>query len=83
LYGTVESHQLKAGKAKDVHLCTCHVFIEIINTSEGEIRKNIFDIRYNANLDAAEDEWRNCTQVLPRRSIDSFMRKGWMVRSST
>jgi hypothetical protein len=44
---------------------------------------NGFDIRYNANLDAAEDEWRNCTQVLPRRSIDSFMRKGWMVRSST
>jgi type I restriction-modification system DNA methylase subunit len=43
LYGTVESHQLKAGKVKDVHLCTCHVFIEIINTSEGEIRKNIID----------------------------------------
>jgi hypothetical protein len=47
-----------------------------------EARKKVngFDIRYNANLDAPEDEWRNCSQVLSRRSIDSFMRKGWFVR---
>lgn len=49
---------------------------------EARKRVNGFDIRYNANLDAAEDEWRNCTQVLSRRSIDNFMRKGWWVRTT-
>jgi hypothetical protein len=38
------------------------------------------DIRYNTSLDTQEDEWRNCTQVLSRRSIDNFMRKGWWVK---
>ena len=50
---------------------------------EARKRVNGFDIRYNTNLDAREDEWRNCTQVLSRRSIDNFMRKGWWVRFST
>jgi len=49
---------------------------------EAQKRVNGFDIRYNTNLDVEEDEWRNCTQVLSRRSIDDFMRKGWWVRPS-
>lgn len=36
-----------------------------------------FDIRYNSCLEADEDEWRNCTQVLSRRDIEDLMRKGW------
>jgi len=40
-------------------------------------RVNGFDIRYNENLDAEEDEWRNCAKVLSRRSIDTLMRNGW------
>ena len=40
-------------------------------------RVNGFDIRYNTNLDAEEDEWRNCARVLSRRSIDTLMRNGW------
>lgn len=40
-------------------------------------RVNGFDIRYNANLDAEEDEWRNCARVLSRRSIENLMRNGW------
>jgi hypothetical protein len=40
-------------------------------------RINGFDIRYNANLDAEEDEWRNCARVLSRQSIDTLMRNGW------
>ena len=40
-------------------------------------RMNAFDIRYNTNLDAEEDEWRNCAQVLSQRSIDTLMRNGW------
>jgi superfamily II DNA/RNA helicase len=44
---------------------------------DAQKRVNGFDIRYNANLDVEEDEWRNCTQVLSRRSIDTLMRKGW------
>jgi hypothetical protein len=40
-------------------------------------RVNGFDIRYNTNLDAEEDEWRNCAEVLSRRSIDALMRRGW------
>lgn len=47
---------------------------EYINTQK---RVNGFDIRYNENLDAEEDEWRNCAQVLSRRSIDTLMRNGW------
>jgi superfamily II DNA/RNA helicase len=47
---------------------------------EAQKRVNGFDIRYNTSLDAREDEWRNCTQVLSRRSIDNFMRKGWWVK---
>jgi len=47
---------------------------------EAQKRVNGFDIRYNTNLDVQEDEWRNCTQVLSRRSIDNFMRKGWWVK---
>jgi hypothetical protein len=49
---------------------------------EAQKRVNGFDIRYNTNLDVEEDEWRNCTQVLSRRSIDDFMRKGWWVKPS-
>jgi superfamily II DNA or RNA helicase len=49
---------------------------------EAQKRVNGFDIRYNTNLDAREDEWRNCTQVLSRRGIDNFMRKGWWVKRS-
>ena len=48
---------------------------------EAQKRVNGFDIRYNTSLDAHEDEWRNCTQVLSRRSIDNFMRKGWWVKA--
>lgn len=44
---------------------------------DAQKRVNGFDIRYNTNLDAEEDEWRNCTRVLSRRSIDTLMRKGW------
>ncbi|QUS61830.1 phospholipase D-like domain-containing anti-phage protein [Synechocystis sp. PCC 7338] len=44
---------------------------------ETQKRVNGFDIRYNANLDTEEDEWRNCAQVLSRRSIDTLMRTGW------
>lgn len=44
---------------------------------EAQKRVNGFDIRYNANLDAEEDEWRNCARVLSRRSIDTLMRNGW------
>lgn len=47
---------------------------EYINAQK---RVNGFDIRYNANLDAAEDEWRNCARVLSRRSIENLMRNGW------
>lgn len=47
---------------------------EYINAQK---RVNGFDIRYNENLDAEEDEWRNCAQVLSRRSIDTLMRNGW------
>ena len=47
---------------------------EYINAQK---RVNGFDIRYNANLDAEEDEWRNCARVLSRRSIDTLMRNGW------
>ncbi|MFZ9738608.1 MAG: phospholipase D-like domain-containing anti-phage protein [Prochlorotrichaceae cyanobacterium] len=44
---------------------------------DAQKRVDGFDIRYNANLDAEEDEWRNCAQVLSRRSIDTLMRNGW------
>ncbi|MBE9176755.1 helicase [Synechocystis salina LEGE 06155] len=44
---------------------------------DAQRRVNGFDIRYNANLDTEEDEWRNCAQVLSRRSIDTLMRAGW------
>lgn len=44
---------------------------------EAQKRVNGFDIRYNTNLDADEDEWRNCAEVLSRRSIDTLMRQGW------
>lgn len=44
---------------------------------DAQKRVNGFDIRYNTNLDADEDEWRNCAQVLSRRSIDTLMRNGW------
>ncbi len=44
---------------------------------DAQKRVNGFDIRYNSNLDAEEDEWRNCAQVLSRRSIDTLMRTGW------
>ncbi|MEM9814797.1 MAG: phospholipase D-like domain-containing anti-phage protein [Cyanobacteria bacterium P01_D01_bin.6] len=44
---------------------------------DAQKRVNGFDIRYNANLDAEEDEWRNCARVLSRRSIDTLMRNGW------
>ena len=47
---------------------------EYINAQK---RVNGFDIRYNNNLDAEEDEWRNCARVLSRRSIDTLMRNGW------
>jgi len=47
---------------------------EYINAQK---RVNGFDIRYNANLDAEEDEWRNCARVLSRRSIETLMRSGW------
>jgi superfamily II DNA or RNA helicase len=47
---------------------------EYIHTQK---RVNGFDIRYNASLDAEEDEWRNCARVLSRRSIDNLMRNGW------
>ena len=47
---------------------------------EARKRVNGFDVRYNTRLDAREDEWRNCTRVLSRRSIDDFMRKGWWVK---
>ncbi|WP_204138805.1 phospholipase D-like domain-containing anti-phage protein [Halomicronema sp. CCY15110] len=47
---------------------------EYINAQK---RVNGFDIRYNANLDAEEDEWRNCARVLSRRSIETLMRNGW------
>lgn len=47
---------------------------EYINAQK---RVNGFDIRYNSNLDAEEDEWRNCARVLSRRSVDSLMRNGW------
>jgi Helicase conserved C-terminal domain/PLD-like domain/SNF2-related domain len=47
---------------------------EYINAQK---RVNGFDIRYNTNLDAEEDEWRNCARVLSRRSIDTLMRNGW------
>jgi hypothetical protein len=47
---------------------------EYINAQK---RVNGFDIRYNANLDAEEDEWRNCAKVLSRQSIDTLMRNGW------
>ena len=40
-------------------------------------RVNGFDIRYNNDLDAEEDEWRNCARVLSRRSIETLMRNGW------
>lgn len=44
---------------------------------DAQKRVNGFDIRYNENLDAEEDEWRNCAKVLSRRSIDTLMRNGW------
>jgi len=44
---------------------------------DAQKRVNGFDIRYNTNLDAQEDEWRNCAKVLSRRSIDTLMRNGW------
>lgn len=44
---------------------------------DAQKRVNGFDIRYNTNLDAEEDEWRNCARVLSRRSIDTLMRNGW------
>lgn len=44
---------------------------------DAQKRVNGFDIRYNTNLDAEEDEWRNCTKVLSQRSIDTLMRNGW------
>ncbi|WP_346293732.1 phospholipase D-like domain-containing anti-phage protein [Sphaerothrix gracilis] len=47
---------------------------EYINAQK---RVNGFDIRYNANLDAKEDEWRNCARVLSRHSIETLMRNGW------
>lgn len=47
---------------------------EYINAQK---RVNGFDIRYNTNLDAEEDEWRNCAKVLSRRSIDTLMSNGW------
>lgn len=47
---------------------------EFISTQQ---RLNGFDIRYNTNLDAEEDEWRNCAKVLSRRSLDTVMRNGW------
>jgi Helicase conserved C-terminal domain/PLD-like domain/SNF2-related domain len=47
---------------------------EYINAQK---RVNGFDIRYNTSLDAEEDEWRNCAEVLSRRSIDTLMRQGW------
>ncbi len=40
-------------------------------------RMNGFDIRYNANLEAEEDEWRNCAKVFSRRSIETLMGQGW------
>lgn len=62
-----------------------HDWIEQIETldekldeyTDAQKRVNGFDIRYNANLDAEEDEWRNCAKVLSRRSIDSVMRNSW------
>ncbi|WP_291321133.1 phospholipase D-like domain-containing anti-phage protein [Desulfonatronospira sp.] len=48
---------------------------------EAQKRVNGFDIRYNSNLDAREDDWRNCTRVLSLRRIDSFMRQGWGTKS--
>ncbi|KKI99565.1 phospholipase D-like domain-containing anti-phage protein [Prochlorothrix hollandica] len=44
---------------------------------DAQRRVNGFDIRYNENLDAEEDEWRNCARVLSRRSIENLMRNGW------
>lgn len=44
---------------------------------EKKRRATGFDIRYNACLEADEDGWRNCTQVLSRRNIEDLMRKGW------
>ena len=44
---------------------------------DAQKRVNGFDIRYNTDLEAEEDEWRNCARVLSRRSIDTLMRNGW------
>lgn len=44
---------------------------------DAQKRVNGVDIRYNANLDAEEDEWRNCAKVLSRRRIEDLMRTGW------
>ncbi len=60
-------------------------WIETIETLDEKLEKYIsdqkrvngFDIRYNANLDAEEDEWRNCARVLSRRSLEDLMRTGW------
>ncbi|MEB3175023.1 MAG: helicase-related protein, partial [Cyanobacteriota bacterium] len=44
---------------------------------EAQKRVNGFDIRYNANLEAEEDPWREVAQVFSRGTIDRLMRAGW------
>jgi superfamily II DNA or RNA helicase len=36
-----------------------------------------FDLRYNSTLRPAENDWRDCAEVLSRSDFDTLMRKGW------
>ncbi len=36
-----------------------------------------FEFRYNATIEPAEENWRDCARVLSRRDLESLMRRGW------